>query len=87
MIADADVFANHLVVVVQCRAFDFDAADADGFEPGNGSERAGATDLNDDVFNDGGNFMAIAQRGERESSPSFCCWRKELTFTTMPSMS
>ena len=48
-VADADVLARDLVLVVQRRVGDDDAADGDRLEPGDRRQRAGAADLDLDV--------------------------------------
>ena len=48
-VADADAETADLVGVVKCGAGDGDAADVDGSERGDGSDFAGAADLEEDV--------------------------------------
>src|SRR5690606_21145449 len=52
-VADADVLAGDLVLIVQGGVADHDAADGDGMQAGDGGQGAGAADLNVDAFQHG----------------------------------
>src|SRR5205823_9529620 len=52
-VADADVFALNLILVVERRILNDDAADGYRLEAGNRRQGAGAADLDVDVFEDG----------------------------------
>ena len=56
-IADAHVLAGDLVLVVQRRIGDHDTAHCHGFEFGDRRQRAGATDLDFDIAQDGRYFL------------------------------
>ena len=56
-IADADVLARDLVFIVQGGVLHDDAADGHRLELGDGGQRAGASDLNFDVVEDGGRLL------------------------------
>ena len=84
-VADADVLARDLVLVVQRRVGDDDAADRHRIEPRDRRQRAGAADIDLDAAQDGrrafaGNLCATAQRGERETKPSRCCRSRSIDF-------
>ena len=71
---------------------DGDAADGHRLELGDRRQRAGAADRGDDVEDArlacrALNLKAIAQRGERATSPSIVLLREVVTLTTMPSIS
>ena len=56
-VADADVLAGDFVLVVQGGAGDQHTADIDALQPGDGGERAGAADLDVDLFQQGGGLL------------------------------
>ena len=75
-VADADVLAGDLVLVMQRRVLHHHAADRDRIELGDRRERAGAADLDVDVAQDrgrllGGEFMGDgeARRARHEAEP------------------
>ena len=75
-IADADVLARDLVLVMQGRVLHHDAADGDGIELGDRGQRAGAAHLDVDVAQDrgrllGGKFVSdgVARRARDEAEP------------------
>ena len=78
-VADADVLAGDLVLVVQRGVGDHHAADRHRLELGGRRQRAGAADLDLDVVSSrvmascGGNLWAMAQRGARDTKPSRSC--------------
>ena len=83
-VADADVLAGDLVLVVQRGVGDDDAADGHRLELGGRRQRAGAADLDLDVEQArrrllGGNLWAMAQRGARETKPSRSCQSSRFT--------
>ena len=84
-VADADVLARDLVLVVQRGVGDDDAADRDRLQLGDRRQRAGAADLDLDVVEQlviaccGGNLWAMAQRGARDTKPSRSCQSSRLT--------
>ena len=93
LVADADVLAREVLLVVQRRQLHGDAADVDRLErarTGAGrrtcrrSTRSRCSVVTAVV---GGNFQAIAQRGSRPTTPSRRCSSKSSTFTTTPSIS
>ena len=66
-IADADILARDLVLVMQRCVLDHDAADGDGIELGDGRERAGAPDLDVDAAQDCGRLLRRKFVSERPS--------------------
>ncbi len=75
-IADANVFAANLVLVVERRAGDEHACDIDRLQLRDGVETAGAPDLNRDRIDArrtcvAGNLYAVAQRGSRATIAEF----------------
>ncbi len=78
-VADPDVLAGDLVLVVQGRVFDHDAADRDGLQalrPAS-ARRCGPTWMSMPsslvVARSAGNLWATAQRGARDTKPSRAC--------------
>ena len=93
VVAGADVLAREVLLVVQRRHLDRDAADVHRLER---RERVQVAELADVPVDRrsacvtavvGGNFQAIAQRGSRPTTPSRRCSSKSSTLTTTPSIS
>ena len=66
-VADADVLARDLVLVMQRGVLHHDAADGHRIELGDGRERAGASDLDVDVAQDGGRLLGGEFVGDGEA--------------------
>ncbi len=64
-VADAHILAGDLVLVVQRRARDQHAADIDRRQPRHRGQRAGAADLDVDVFQHGGGLLGGEFPGDR----------------------
>ena len=93
VVAGADVLARQVLLVVERRELDGDAADA---APARATPN-GCRSPNLPTFQStrcswvtavvGGNFQATAQRGSRPTAPSRRCSSRSSTFTTTPSIS
>ena len=82
-VADHETLARDFVHVVQRRVAHGDAAHEHRLELGGRRQRAGAADVEDDVFemvssSSAGNLCASAQRGARDTNPSFS-WSARLS--------
>ena len=78
-VADADVLAGDLVLIVQRGIRHHHASDGDRLEPRHRGQRAGAPDLELDPSStvlacSAGNLWAMAQRGLRDTKPSRASW-------------
>uniref|UniRef100_A0A0N4ZWK6 Amidase domain-containing protein n=1 Tax=Parastrongyloides trichosuri TaxID=131310 RepID=A0A0N4ZWK6_PARTI len=69
-VADADVLAGDLVLVVQGGVADHDAADGDGMQAGDGGQGAGAADLDVDAFQNGRGLLRRELVGDGPSRAS-----------------
>ena len=92
LVADPHVLAGQVLLVVQGRRADGDAADVDRLEHRERHQVAGAADVPTTsssfvVAVVGGNFQAIAQRGSRPTTPSSRQSARSSTLTTTPSIS